>query len=177
MAGVNRFLERFYALKDKTSDTANSSSDAEMVFHQTIKKVGEDIEQFKFNTAISQMMILLNTLEKEEKVALSVYKVFIQLLAPFAPHLAEELWSETENGSVHTSAWPSYDSAKLTSDTVTIALQIGGKLRGTFTVQRELSDEEVLAIARAQSGYEKYVGEMIPKKTIIIKDKIVNVVI
>jgi leucyl-tRNA synthetase len=177
MAGVNRFLERFYALKDKTSDTANSSSDAEMVFHQTIKKVGEDIEQFKFNTAISQMMILLNTLEKEEKVALSVYKVFIQLLAPFAPHLAEELWSETENGSVHTSAWPSYDSAKLTSDTVTIALQIGGKLRGTFTVKRGLSDEEVLAIARAQSGYEKYVGETIPKKTIIIKDKIVNVVI
>lgn len=177
MAGVNRFLERFYALKDKTSDTASSSSDAEMVFHQTIKKVGEDIEQFKFNTAISQMMILLNALEKEEKVALSVYKVFIQLLAPFAPHITEELWSGAENVSVHRSAWPSYDDAKLTSDTVTIALQIGGKLRGTFITKRGLSDEEVITIARAQSGYEKYVGETTPKKTIIIKDKLVNVVI
>jgi leucyl-tRNA synthetase len=178
MAGVNRFLERFWKLRDKITEEVELSSDVQMEVHKTIKKVGDDIEQFKFNTAISQMMILLNILEKEKGVSRVIYKTFTQLLAPFAPHLTEEIWLCLGNEeSIHRSSWPTYDETKLYSDTVTVAVQIGGKMRGTIEIQRDFDDSLVIQEVKVTEIYKKYVGEVEPKKIIIVKNKIVNIVI
>jgi leucyl-tRNA synthetase len=178
MAGVNRFLERFWKLRDKITEEVELSSDVQMEVHKTIKKVGDDIEQFKFNTAISQMMILLNVLEKEEGISRVIYKTFTQLLAPFAPHLTEEIWLCLGNEeSIHRSSWPTYDETKLYSDTVTVAVQIGGKMRGTIEIQRDFDDSLVIQEVKVTEIYKKYVGEVEPKKIIIVKNKIVNIVI
>jgi leucyl-tRNA synthetase len=178
MAGVHRFLERFWKLQSKISDSAILSNEAVTEFHKTIKKVGEDIEQFKFNTAISQMMILLNLLEKETSIPKGVYTTFTQLLAPFAPHVTEQIFENLGNtGSIHTHSWPEYDSTKLLTETVTLAIQISGKMRGTIEIQRDLEDSLVFDQIKATEMYAKYVGESVPKKVIIIKNKIANIVI
>lgn len=178
MAGVNRFLERFWKLKDKVADSVEESSSLVTEIHKTIKKVGDDVEQFKFNTAISQMMILLNLLEKEEKVSKATYEIFTQLLAPFAPHMTEELWNGFgKNASIHITAWPTYDASKLLTSTVTLAVQIGGKMRGTIEIARDAEDAVVTDEVKKQDFYKKYVGEGDPKKVIIVKNKIVNIVI
>jgi hypothetical protein len=146
MIGARRFLERLWRLGGKITATTPSATEVEL--HKTIKKVTSDIQEFKFNTAIAQMMILLNTAEKEG-IALPEYRTFIQLVAPFAPHITEELWHEHGgHGSVHTSVWPTHDEAKLISDTVTIAVQVLGKLRATIQVTRAATEEEVKAAAR-----------------------------
>ena len=178
MAGVNRFLLRFWKLQDKLVEDGKLSNQVQTELHRTIKKVGEDIEEFKFNTAISQMMILLNVLEKEEGISKGAYLTFTKLLAPFAPHIAEEIWSTLGNTeSVHTSSWPPYNSEKLLTDTVTLAIQIAGKMRGTIEIQRDLEDSLVLEAIKATDIYKKYVGEIEPKKVIIVNNKIVNIVI
>lgn len=178
MAGVNRFLERFWKLQDKISDGVELSKDTVIEVHKTIKKVGEDIEQFKFNTAISQMMILLNMLEKEVSIPKETYVHFTQLLAPFAPHITEEIWNSLgKTDSVHISVWPKYDQTKLLTDTVTLAVQIGGKMRGTIEIQRDLDDSSVIVQLKSTELYKKYVGEVEPKKVILVKNKIVNIII
>lgn len=171
--GSDKFLDRVYSLRQKMTGTGSVTSD----LHKTIKKVTEDIENFKFNTAISAMMILVNAMEagsftKEE------YEVFIKILAPFAPHLAEEVWYELGNTtSVHVSVWPTYDSEKLVESTSTLAIQIAGKMRGTIEIARDSEDSVVLEIVKNHEIYKKYVGDIEPKKIIIVKNKIVNIVI
>ncbi len=178
MAGVNRFIERFFRLKEKVNDAASLTGEVEILFNQTIKKVGDDILEFKFNTAISQMMILLNALEKEEGIPGRVYKGFVQMVAPFAPHVGEELWRELgEEESVHISSWPLFDQTKLAGDTVTVALQIGGKMRGAIVVCRDIEDDQLMELVKVHEQYVKYVADTTPKKVIIIKNKIVNIVI
>ena len=171
--GSDKFLDRVYALASKISGASTVTTE----LHKTIKKVTEDIENFKFNTAVSQMMILVNAMEsgnftKED------YSVFLQVLAPFAPHLTEETWSLLGNtSSVHTSVWPTYDEKHLMTSQVTLAIQIGGKMRGTIEIVRDSSDEDVISVVKAHEMYQKYVGEVEPKKIIIVKNKIVNIVI
>jgi leucyl-tRNA synthetase len=171
--GSDKFLDRVYALATKVSETSTVTTE----LHKTIKKVTEDIENFKFNTAVSQMMILVNAMEsgsftKED------YRVFLQVLAPFAPHLTEEAWSLLGNTtSVHTSVWPIYDEKYIMTSQVTLAIQIGGKMRGTIEIARDSSDEDVISVVKAHEMYQKYVGEVEPKKVIIVKNKIVNIVI
>lgn len=139
MIGSRRFLERVWRLYDRV---ALGSSDAvERELHRTVKKVGADILEFKFNTAISQMMIFLNLAEKEGVTA-TQYARLIQLLAPFAPHMAEELWSMLGNTtSVHLSSWPSYDEALLVAATVTIGVQVQGKVRATIELAPDATEE------------------------------------
>jgi leucyl-tRNA synthetase len=154
------------------------SLEATIALHQTIKKVGEDIELFKFNTAISKMMTLLNFLEKEPLVSREVYIICIKLLAPFAPHVTEELWhtlGETE--SVHVASWPKYNESSLFASTVTYAIQIEGKLRATCVLPRDLDESRVILAVKENDQYKKYVGTFEPKKIIVIKNKLVNVVI
>jgi leucyl-tRNA synthetase len=123
------------------------------------------------------MMILVNGMESGSFTE-SDYRVLVQILAPFAPHLCEELWTDLGNsGSVHLSTWPSYDHTKLLESTVTIAIQIGGKMRETVEITRDSDDSEVLARVKATESYKKYVGVAEPKKVIIVKNKIVNIVI
>ncbi len=178
MSGVRRFVERFYKLYDKVTDVYEDDEETVRELHKTIKKTTEDILEFKFNTAIAQMMILLNLLEKKEKVSKETYSLFVALLAPFAPHLGEELHALLgATSSVCDASWPQYDEKKLITTTVTVAVQIGGKMRGTIEIQRDLEDSEVITLVKAAEMYTKYVGAQEPKKVIVVKNKIINIVI
>jgi leucyl-tRNA synthetase len=139
--------------------------------------VTEDIENFKFNTAISSMMILVNSMESGTFTKQD-YTSLLQILAPFAPHLTEQVWNELGNEtSVHITSWPKYDTTKLIDEYTTIAIQIGGKMRGTIEITRNSDDSVVMDAVKSHEMYQKYVGIIEPKKVIIIKNKIVNIVI
>jgi leucyl-tRNA synthetase len=171
--GSDKFLDRVYALKN----TYKNTSTIESLLHKTIKKVTEDIENFKFNTAISAMMILLNEMEAGSYTQAD-YATFLQILAPFAPHLTEEVWSQLgTTSSIHTSFWPEYDESKLVDSTVTIAIQIAGKMRGTIEIARDSEDYHVIEEAKKHEAYQKYVVNTEPKKVIVVKNKIINIVI
>ncbi len=171
--GSDKFLDRVYALKEKISNT----SSVEVELHKTIKKVGEDIENFKFNTAVSSMMILVNSMEsgsftKED------YSLLLKLLAPFAPHISEQIWHELGNDNfIHKEVWPTYDETKLVEGTATLAIQIAGKMRGTIEITRDSEDSLVIDAIKNHEMYKKYVGGSEPKKVIIVKNKIVNIVL
>lgn len=171
--GSDKFLDRVYNLQKKIGTESTTQTE----LHKTIKKVTEDIENFKFNTAISQMMILVNAMESGSFTK-DDYINLLKILAPFAPHLTEQLWNELDNTtSIHTTDWPVYDENKLVVDEVTISLQISGKLRGTFVVPFGSSDDFVTSEAKKTDGYKKYVGENEPKKVIIISNRLINIVI
>lgn len=179
MMGVRRFLDRFMKLSEKLENDYVDSMEVDILLHQTIKKVGDDIEAFKFNTAISALMILLNAVEKEGHVSRSLYEKATQLIAPFAPHCGEELWCGElgHHESVHRTKWPEYDKEKLVSGEVTVAIQIAGKLRGTIETARDMEDADLIVLVKNTAVYKKYVVNVEPKKIIVVKNKIVNVVI
>jgi leucyl-tRNA synthetase len=171
--GADKFLDRVYALKDRIADSSRVTTE----LHKTIKKVGDDIEHFKFNTAISSMMILTNTME-ENSFTKDDYVTLLTLLAPFAPHITEELYSALGyTTSIHSASWPEYDSQKLLDEQVTVAIQIAGKMRGTIEIKRDSDDAIVIDAIKKHEMYQKYVGNNVPKKIIVVKNKIVNVVL
>ena len=171
--GADKFLDRVYALRTGYKDT----STVENTLHKTIKKVTEDIEQFKFNTAVSAMMILVNEMESGS-YAKEDYKLLLQILAPFAPHLTDEGFHDIgETTSVHASVWPAYDEAKMVEMSVTIAIQIAGKMRGTIEIEKDATDEAVFEMVKKHEIFQKYVGNTEPKKIIVVKNKIINIVI
>ncbi|MDR0606882.1 MAG: class I tRNA ligase family protein [Candidatus Peribacteria bacterium] len=151
----------------------------EILLHQTIKKTTEDIDAFRFNTTISQFMILVNKLSELDKVNKDVFQTFIILLAPFAPHLAEEFRHLLGNEfSIFTKAQrPTYDEKKLTSDTINLAIQFNGKVRGTIEVSPTASQEEVLNIVKGVEKLNEYLTSGETKKIIYIPGKIMNVVV
>lgn len=174
VSGVRRFLDKVYSFKERVVDSTTTIH----ATHQLIKKVTEDIETMSFNTCISQMMIWSNTIEKEESLSKKDLSLFLQMLAPFAPHIAEELWQEIgRKESVHSTPWPEFDPSMLTTSEVTMAFQVSGKLRGTIEVSRDMTDEEVMDIVKKHEMYQKYIGNQGFKKVIIVKNKIVNIVI
>lgn len=186
IAGVSRFLERVYALVEKIEleEEIVDSKEIERVINETIKKVGEDIEGFKFNTAIAQMMICLNSFEEEikkgNKISRKTFSDFIQILSPFAVHICEEIWQNVlgNNFSIHTSAWPEFDEAKIVKEEIEMSLQISGKFRGTFLVKNNTEDEELKEIVKGLDLYKKYVlNELEIKKIIIVKNRLINIVI
>jgi leucyl-tRNA synthetase len=191
IAGVRRFLERVWNLKDKVeniekdveSTTLNDTQNSKLLslnlsLHQTIKKVGEDIDSFKFNTAISQMMILMNALEKLESIPLDTYESLIRILAPFAPHLTEELWQSLgHTTSVHFSLWPSYDASVLESAQSTIVVQVNGKTRGMFTTEPNVSDEDMCTQALAVESVQPYLANGEVLKTVVVPGRLVNFVV
>ena len=175
LIGVRKFLERVAGLSEKVTE-AELTTDTEVLLNQTIKKVGEDIESMKFNTGVSQLMILSNALGELPQVPKSAYEVYLKLLAPFAPHLTEELWHQLgHTTSIHLEPWPVYDESKLVSDTVTIAIQVAGKTRGTITVQRGVGEEAVLEQARNDTRLKPYIPDT-PSKVIFVKDRVLNVI-
>ncbi len=163
--GVKRFVERVEKLKNNTGIPCAD----ENIIHQTVKKVGEDIESFKFNTCVSQLMICLNTFE-EKGCSKEELENFLKILAPFAPTLCKDYLK---------SDWPTYDENKLVANTVNIALQINGKLRATFQAELNTDDEAVKELAKNTDAYKKYILEekVEIKKIIVVKNKIVNIVI
>ena len=178
IVGMYRFLERVWRLREKVSPRAELDSSTETLFNQTIEKVGKDIEDMRFNTAVSQMMVLQNAFDKHSAIPLTHYKTLLRLLAPFAPHMTEELWQELKGKkSIHLEPWPSYDKSKLSRSEVTIAVQVNGKVRATLEVSTDLEESEVVARAEGLPDMEKWLSGQIIKKRIYVPGKIVNFVI
>lgn len=172
LVGTRRFIERVWRLSQSVTETDVES--LALLLNQTIKKVSGDIETFKFNTAISQMMIFLNAADDAKAIGKAQLEVLLKLLAPFAPHVTEELWEKLgHTTSIHLEPWPAYDPSKLASDTVTIAIQIAGKTRGTVTVPRGVGEAEVLEAAKSEAKIKAYLPET-PSKIIFVKDRILN---
>ena len=175
--GPRRFLERVWRLKERVSATADDSS-VEATIHKTIKKVGDDIEVFGFNTAISSMMILVNEMEKVETISKDTFETLLKLLAPFAPHITEELWHEIGNTtSVHLAKWPVFDASKCLASEVTIAIQVGGKLRDTIVVPVDEVEDTIKGLALARPDIVKWVDGKTIKKIIFVKGRLINIVL
>jgi leucyl-tRNA synthetase len=172
VVGVRRFLERVWKLQTKISDSPAVGLD------KKIKKMTEDIEDHKYNTAISQMMIVLNEWDALVSISREDYKTFLRLLAPFAPHITEELWSSLgEAESIHLAPWPTFDESKTVDAEVTIAIQINGKVRGSLVVGRDESEESIKEKAFALPQIAKYLESQEIKKVVYIAGKIISVVL
>lgn len=184
--GVHRFLRKFWRecigedgrLSARVSDTAALSPETEKLLHETIKKVGEDLDGLRFNTAISQMMIFVNALQKEPAVPRSAALAFVQLLAPLAPHLAEELWCRLgQTGSVMLAPWPAYDASKLVATTITVVFQVNGKHRGDAQVPAGSTEQELIAIAQAHPKVAPHLEGKVLKRTIYVRGKLLNLLV
>ena len=175
IAGSRRFIERIWKLQEKVGGQGNEKID--IALNKTIKKVSQDIEDMKFNTAISSIMVLLNDFEKESEVSKNHYETSIQLIAPFAPHVAEELWVILKNkDSVHATPWPQFDPKKLVESVVTISIQVNGKMRSTMQAEADMSDDDIKNMALNIDEIKKWTDGKEIKKVIIIKNRLVNIV-
>lgn len=176
LVGARRFLERVNGLSEHIGNS--ESDEVTRQLHKTIKKVATDIEQFKFNTAVSSMMVFLNLAEKEGLTHES-YQIFLQVLAPFAPHLTEELWHKAGNtDSIHIAAFPEADESRTVDEEVTIGVQVNGKVRGSVTVPADANEDIVVAAAKAEPNIAKYVGaDADITKIIYVPGKILNLII
>jgi leucyl-tRNA synthetase len=181
--GVHRFLNRVWKLAEGVRQESNLPLEVRLpkienvrLTHKAIKKVTGDIEILHYNTAISALMIYVNELE-EKGADKGEVSVLLRLLAPFAPHITEELWHMLgESGSIHKAAWPAWDEAMLAEDTATIAVQINGKTRGTVTVGAGAGQEAVEAAARADGKlHARLIGA--PKRVIFVPGKLINFII
>ena len=179
--GVRKFLERVYRLfttkKIISSDKIDESLDKLM--HKTIKKVSEDIESVSsFNTAISQLMILLNEMEKYDEIPEILAKNYLKLLSPFAPHISEELWEYLGYESpVMSQKWPEYDKNKIEDKVITFVLNINGKKRATIDLPKGTSEDEVFAKAKEIPNIKKYIDGKEIKKKIFVKDRLLNIIV
>ncbi len=174
IAGIRRFLEHVYILSSCVSDV--ESIEIVKQLHKTIKKVSGDIEQYKFNTAISSMMVFINMAEKT-KISIETYKTFLKLLAPFAPHLADELWEKVgERKSIHTETWSAYEEALTIEDIVTIVIQVNGKVRGEIEMSRGGKKEDIENVAQNVPHVKKWIGGLNILKIIYVPDRLINFV-
>ncbi|MEK7122819.1 MAG: class I tRNA ligase family protein, partial [Patescibacteria group bacterium] len=188
--GVRRFIERVWKLYQENNVAPNVGEESrqttthalEKILHQTIKKITDDIETFRFNTAISALMICANgfadhthsggTLSQKQKEA------FALLLAPFAPHLAEELWQKLgHTSSLAREPWPTYDESLIAEDTFILAVQISGKTRDTIECPVGISEEDAFKNALERPNVKKWTNGQKIQKTIYIKDRLINIVI
>ncbi|MEO8637640.1 MAG: leucine--tRNA ligase [Candidatus Taylorbacteria bacterium] len=193
MIGPRRFLEKVWRLREKIQDSGfkiqekmklkgDEKLKSEVLqltttLHRTIKKVGEDIENFKFNTAISTLMILANEMEKEETISKEDYEKFLIILAPFAPHITEEIWESLgHRESIHNTDWPVFDEKAMVSETKIIMIQVDGKVRASLTITGEMSEKKIEEMALGAKNVEKWISGKKIKKVIVVKDKIVSIV-
>jgi leucyl-tRNA synthetase len=153
-------------------------TDVDMVLHKTIKKVTDDIENMRFNTAISALMIAVNELEKSPSLTRKQYEMLLQLVAPFAPHITEELWAALGNKkSIHISEWPVCDLSLTVDDEVTIMVQVNGKIRGSFVVPVDTSKEVIEQSAKDLENVKKWLEGKNVIKVIVVPKKLVNIVV
>ncbi|KAF0095686.1 MAG: leucyl-tRNA synthetase [Puniceicoccaceae bacterium 5H] len=183
--GVFRFLQKVWnefagrdgAVNSKVQDEGEEQKDTLKLLHETIKKVGDDMEHQRFNTALSQMMIFMNHVAKAETVQASTARAFVQLLAPICPHISEELWQRLGGeGTVAKAQWPKYDAALLESAEVKIGLLINGKPRGEAMVAKDATQAQVLEQAKADPKVAPHLEGKTVRKVIYVPGKILNVV-
>jgi leucyl-tRNA synthetase len=180
ISGVKRFLDRLWAsvfVACESSEERTPDQDVMRKLHQTIRKVGEDIPKLSYNTAVAAMMEYMNVLRRGERTpSRSEVAPLVQLVAPFAPHIAEELWEKLGNqGSVFNAGWPAFDASLAANETIDLVVQINGKTRGKLSVPREIDQESAVALAMGEESISKFLsGE--PKKIIFVPGRLLNIV-
>lgn len=176
IAGTARFIERLWRTQDSVVETSVPALDT--LLHETIRKIGDDIEAFKFNTAVSQMMIFLNAIEKEGSIGEEQWRMYLRILAPFAPHVTEELWRELgETDSIHHASWPVYDESLFVADETEVTVQVNGKRRGSLQLAVTDTEEDATAAARALPTVVAALSGHEPKRVIYVPGKIINLVV
>lgn len=184
--GICRFLKKIWRwIVDERGERSailiddwTDDMETQRVLHEAIRKIRADIESLHFNTAISQLMILLNHLQRQEKVSLKTAKIFVQLFAPFAPHVAEELWQILgEKDLIHRTAFPDFDEQKLQQSMTTLVIQVNGRRRGEMRVPLAATEEEVIGAAKLHSAVEPLLAEREIIKEIYVRSKVINFVV
>ena len=176
--GAKKFIDRIYRIFEDKKVKNESNSNLEKIYHQTVKKVTTDFETLNFNTAISQLMIFVNAIYKEEFLPIEYAIGLVKLISPVCPHLGEELWQMLGNkNSIAYESWPKYDENLLKDDNCTLAVQVNGKVRATITVNVDSSEEEIKKVALEEENVKKHIADKEIVKFIVIKNKIVNVVV
>ncbi len=186
VAGTRRFLDRLWRVvvdtetgeaSGKVVDGPVDNKDLERALHVAIKKVTESIDQLRFNTAIADMMVFVNEATKASAVARDWMLAFVRILAPFAPHLTEEMWERLGGeGALSYAAWPTFDEAKIAVDTVTLAVQVCGKLRGTIEVSADVSKDDAIAAAKAHEKVAALIEGKTIRREIFVPGRLVNIV-
>ena len=179
VVGVRRFLERVWKLGQPENATGKPAvfKELESSLHKMIKKVTEDVAALKFNTAIAAMMTFINEAERDG-ISRSQFETLLKLLAPFAPHITEELWhAGGHKKSIHLEKWPKWDEKKMKALTVTIAVQINGKVRGNVSAQPDASQEDVLAIVQGHAPLAKHFENQTIRRVIYVPQRLINIVI
>lgn len=176
--GCKRFIDRVWGLQDILVPGDDFSKELESSFHKTIKKVSEDIETLKYNTAIAALMTLINQIYDNGKITVAELKAFITMLNPFAPHVTEEIWEEQSfGGMLATSKWVEYDEAKCVEDTVEIVVQINGKIRAKLIVASNVESDEAIALAKADEKISAEIAGKTIVKELYVPGRLVNIVV
>ena len=178
LIGVNRFLEKVWAVSEKPLVDEEPSNEIRKILHKTIKKVTEDTDSLNFNTAISAMMIFINDVSKLDKIPRSLWTDFVKMISVYAPHLGEELWEKLGNDkTIAYESWPTYNEEFCKDSECTIMVSINGKMRDKFTAPINTSKEELEKTALATEGAVKFMEGKTPVKVIVVPNKLVNIVI
>jgi leucyl-tRNA synthetase len=181
IAGIRRFLNRVWQLAMKHQDSIQSNEldvESQRGLHQSIHKVREDIQSLKYNTAIATLMSYLNTLEAKEHLSQVEIKSYVLMLAPFAPHITEELWSRMgESYSIHQQPFPQANPEFLTQAQVTISVQINGRTRTTIQLAPDASQDEAIALATQSESVQRYTNEQEVRRVVYVPGRVLNLVI
>ena len=176
--GSKRFLDKVWALSDKLTEGDSYRAELESAFHRTIKKVTEDIEGLKMNTAIAALMSLLNDIQGSGSINRAEFKTYLILLNPFAPHMTEELWQQAGfEGMLNEAEWPKYDEAKCADSTVEIAVQVNGKIKARISVAADISATDAIAAAKADGAVAAAIDGKNIIKELYVPKKLVNIVV
>lgn len=177
--GCKRFIDRIWNLQEILKDGDAYSEKLESAFHKTVKKVSEDIETLKYNTAIAALMTLLNNIYDAGEINRAELKTLLILVNPFAPHMTEEMWSTLGYGEMlaKDASWPAYDPEKCVDSTIEIAVQVNGKLRGKLMVAADISAEDAIAVAKADEKVQSFLTDKNVVKEIYVPGKLVNLVV
>ena len=188
VAGARRFLDKVWNINNviarERAAGERTRQSLERLIHQTIKKVSDDIENLKFNTAISSLMVLVNAMEKQKELSLANYQLLLKLLSPFAPHIAEELYQQTANSeqqtkfkSIFQEQWPKYDPKMVAQEKINLIIQINGKVRDSAECSSDISESSARELALQRDKIKKYAGDKTIKKVIFVKGKLINIVV
>ncbi len=176
--GSKRFLDKIWALAENLTDEEGYSKELESEFHKTVKKVTEDIEELKMNTAIAALMSLLNAISAKGSVTKGEFKTYLLLLNPFAPHITEELWSVCGfEGMLNQAKWPVFDEAKCVDSSVEIAVQVNGKVRARVNVAADIEAADAIALAKTEAAVAKEIDGKTVVKELYIPKRLVNIVV